>query len=386
MFPGNAEITSESIAYYFYNENLGTPSNPRSIGYLLKSTDGWNTWNLIYSTGDPYSSGWIFQMNFMNDTVGYMKVGASGFGGIIQTINGGLSWGNYIQGNDETMCYSFPKINFGYIDKRWGFLELYDHGNWSVQCTLSQFPAYKTFKFINDSVGFMFYKDTSPNLGRTDNYGVLWDILNQGLGIVNLLDFLDNLNGYCCNSDNQLFVSHDQGANWNPLDSLPFPEINVLDFLNKDTGWVAGKQGKIFKTINGGFTWDEIPSWNSDEIIKLRFFTDSSGYYLSKRKIGGLYYYYLYKTVIGPWGIEEQKLPNIIKITPNPVNSFLTLSLKNSQRKIELLEIYSITGERMFHSSRFIEKIDVSGYKNGVYILCYRINGRNYPIRFIVLN
>jgi len=308
-FSGTANITSESIAYDFIPPHSKNSSNPNLHGGILKSTDGWKTWETIYPTNDL-----IDKISFKNDTVGYMQKYSYYGGGLFQTIDGGFSWVS-ITGGPPEMDYSFPRPYFGYVDRSMmpRVLELCDYPNWSVQCSLSTLPPLAWLYFINDSVGFMFHYNVFPNVSRSSNYGITWDRLNEELNTIVKILFVDDTAGYCYNIKNQLYKTLDQGDSSSPTK------------------------------------------------------------------------YYLYKTIIGPWGIEEKGPQQPIRIAPNPVQSMLMLTIDNSKEKVDLLGIFSISGKQMFHSLKFIDQVDVSRYREGVYLLYYRTKGKAYTNKFIVL-
>lgn len=174
------------------------------------------------------------------------------------------------------------------------------------------------------------------------------------------------------------------GVTWAYIAELTFDTINVLYFLNPDTGWAATKTGMIYKTTTGGIKWFEIPNYNNQEIIKLRFFTDSTGYFISRYAKFIVYRYYLYRTVTGPWAIEDKLQDRTLRICPNPAQSKLNLYVTDQIPEINSFEIVSITGKVVFRSPEFINKIDVSGYEEGIYLLRYESNGAYNSIKFII--
>ncbi|MFA6572053.1 MAG: T9SS type A sorting domain-containing protein, partial [Bacteroidota bacterium] len=60
------------------------------------------------------------------------------------------------------------------------------------------------------------------------------------------------------------------------------------------------------------------------------------------------------------------------KISPNPVNGYLTL---NSNQKFYHIEIYSALGTKVFESE-YHDRIDVSFLPSGLYFICqgYKVN------------
>ena len=396
-FTRDSEITSGMIAYMYSNEFSGSPSNQHWVGNLRKSTDGWRTWNLVYSTGVPMDQGRILDIQFINDNIGWMMIsyGAMPFMPtcyLMQTIDGGATWTNLNAPNgysDYTLY--LLRQNYGYISPRSAYpsrLLLYHDGNWTIQSDTNIFHYYyDSFFFINDSTGFVCKYKSSRAVYRSDDYGMNWSLISDslGLGPVQILTFTNDSKGYYLNQSDELYTSTDMGITWTYISELAIDTINVLYFLNPNIGWAASKHGSIFKTITGGLEWVEIPGYNTDEIVKMSFFTESIGYFISQHEEFNLYRDHLYRTIMGPWGIDEQVLPNPIRIAPNPVKSNLILYLDDFNERIDLLEIHSITGQLMFHSQQFIDQIDVSGYRNGVYLLCYQIRGKNYINKFIVL-
>ncbi|MBI5010188.1 MAG: T9SS type A sorting domain-containing protein [Bacteroidia bacterium] len=79
-----------------------------------------------------------------------------------------------------------------------------------------------------------------------------------------------------------------------------------------------------------------------------------------------------------PTGISEQNTDNIL-IHPNPASSYLNIS---NIQNVQQIDIQTITGIRMVSFIIDGEKnitVSLSGYKNGIYIICLYSNGN---IRF----
>ena len=65
-------------------------------------------------------------------------------------------------------------------------------------------------------------------------------------------------------------------------------------------------------------------------------------------------------------GIEENSLENIVSIYPNPVNHTLNIS---TNKHIEIIEIYDVTGKNILNKYDDFSRIDVSNLNGGLYFL-----------------
>lgn len=394
----NHQFTSPMIGYYFYNESGGSPSNPYGTGYLLKSIDGWNTWTQIYQigSGDNPNVGFIDAIMFLNDTVGYMAAYYNGIGGLSQTSNGGLSWGTFIGGNEPPIHFSFLRADYGYA-KIWGppgyGLYLYDDGQKTLQndSFVNSIYSIRTLMFINDSTGFLVPAWNNPPVYRTSDYGKTWQLTGDSSWACSKVVFPEDKKGYYLNSAlintkqaNMLYSSSDMGATWSFVGEIPITKVNDLFFLNQDTGWAAGINGKIMKTTTGGLSWEEVPAYNADDIVRIRFFTENIGYYNTLKVYNNFPFSFLYRTQAGPWGVEDQKYPEPIRIVQNPVSSRLLLQTDIPDADIMSLDIITLTGNAVYHSTSFTHQIDLSFLAPGLYLLRYQYQGRYFIEKFII--
>jgi hypothetical protein len=87
-------------------------------------------------------------------------------------------------------------------------------------------------------------------------------------------------------------------------------------------------------------------------------------------------------------GIEETELTEVIKIYPNPVKDQLNIEYKFDTPQLIYKELYDLDGILLFNGKteilrEGIDRIDMSGYSSGVYILRIRNRGNTYPIIII---
>ena len=388
--PLNTVLTSPSVGYYYdhYYEEGKTSSNPKSIGYLYKSVDMWKTWSLIRTIGSWLDPGSITDVQFNNDSNGYMCSYVCGMGGLAQTADGGATWKS-IAGGEPDISYSFLRTDYGYC-QAWGpygyGFYLYDHGNYSVQDSTGPGIRWlKSILFINDSTGFLIKYLPKPSLYRTEDYGKSWTKLyiSDSSWTLPRLSFPDKFHGFFLNDSNYLFFSDDMGKTWNPVGQIPLQTVNDIFFLTPTTGWVAGPAGKILKTASGGMSWQVVPSGVSSNIVRIKFFSDTIGYFLTRIGPSWSDTYVLYRTHEGPWAIPETTKTKPVRILQNPVRSTLILSVNDPQAMISSLEIIDMKGKIVYHSDVVTEEINVSSFPSGLYFLRYTYNGVTYAEKVV---
>jgi len=95
-------------AVYFSDENTGLYST--NAARIVRTTDGGNTWNLVYSLS---GGGAVWGLSFPTPLTGY---GCTSVGTVLRTINGGLNWTEQTTPLTENLYeISFPSVNTGYI-------------------------------------------------------------------------------------------------------------------------------------------------------------------------------------------------------------------------------------------------------------------------------
>jgi len=124
--------TAQSV--YFSDANTGIYST--NAARIVRTTDGGDTWNLVYSTT---SGGAVWGIAFPNPTTGY---GCTNVGTVLKTVNGGVNWIEQSTPLTENLYeISFPSVNTGYIASWSGkILKTTNGGSTYINSTNSNVP------------------------------------------------------------------------------------------------------------------------------------------------------------------------------------------------------------------------------------------------------
>ena len=83
-----------------------------------------------------------------------------------------------------------------------------------------------------------------------------WEILNDGLGYVRDIVFIDENNGWLVS--NKLWKTNDNGDTWNKIplpDTFSVYQLDRLKFTSVHIGWAIDFERGIYKSADGGLSW-----------------------------------------------------------------------------------------------------------------------------------
>lgn len=242
-----------------------TPYIANDTAYILKSTNGGNNWNRVF-TGPTNSIGGFNKVQFLNSDTGYV---CGNF--LRKTINGGLNWfpvntsgifpeNMYVLSSDTIWLIDSDSFTGGVFFTSNGgvsWVQQFSGGN--------QNPD--RIYMLNGTTGFMSKNGGSPNIYRTTNSGINWSINVSG-HYMRDMKFADTLTGWYSYGNNA-YKTTNGGNNW-VTQPLPFGGILItvgideFSILNKDTVYGVGGfafygagqfRGVINRTTNGGSNW-----------------------------------------------------------------------------------------------------------------------------------
>ncbi len=293
---------------------------------IFKTTDSGLSWDTIsWNTSTlPYRN--YLDVYFINNEVGFvsgyevpdilMNFGFSHF--ILKTTDGGDTWNNFpiettfdyktldMQFIDEANCFvrcsRSQGINKIYSSadscKTWS--DISPPNIWDINC----------MHWINNDTGFVFGLDsTVPIFYRTSDRGSTWQEIsilpNDYITDKTITDinFINSEDGFAVGEGGNILITNDAGLTWTFANkgSSPFYQ---LAYPTNDTAYATLYSGKgLVKTSNGGYSWERLAS--ADTLIgiyALDFNNSTSGY------IKG-YFNRLYKTSDGGQTFEYISLP-----------------------------------------------------------------------------
>ena len=286
----------DNFSVYFFNEKKGWICG----NSLLWTTDGGNSW---YEYSLPYTHLHLKKIQFANNQVGFIVGYTLGYYGdrptalIIKTEDGGNTWNTIFSVGWPCYGRSLDIINkdtaFFLGDFPGQLMYTYDGGaNWQSSSDLASLFAFDFYQSIGIGVaqGIMYYTtDIGKNwkkliddifislrtfdfdksgfgiLGgsngilRTTNKGKDWEkVYNDPEFNIYGVEIIDSSNifvsGHVSNNRGIILYSSDGGINWstNINTAQPFSDIKFNDKLN---GWAGTSGSLIYVTTNGGLNW-----------------------------------------------------------------------------------------------------------------------------------
>lgn len=371
---------------YFTTKQYGIHSASFTIYH---TSDAWHTWRYVYGEGGNYNNRYLSDMTFVNDTIGYRLSGDGLWAWVYKTVNGGLTWKSV---SNNTNLHAFSRISYPNVDLGYYFKRLSNSGQFQAiksdngSCTFTDFPDNYIFpdyiKFINDSTGFLFCRDTLQKYFcfKTSDYGTNWhSILSDSLSRFTDLHFPSQKVGYMSVMNGMVYKTNDGGETWSKLSTPNNIAKNGVYFLNENCGFVAGDSGLLIRTNDGGQNWT-IDSTFTKESIKKVFFADSlTGYFATTTNK-------IFKTgYVGiPENILAEEKPELINFYPNPADKYI--SFKNSQiLQVPSIRIFSSQGKEVSMQVNWVSdsKLDISKLASGLYFLQISTTNRVLTGRFI---
>ncbi|MBN4051301.1 hypothetical protein JYU16_00645 [bacterium AH-315-M05] len=316
---------------------------------VLKTSDIGDTWQIQnIPINDPIV--FLFSVHFSDSLTGYIAGGrydpftSTEIGFVLRTIDGGNNWtysyNTFIQMND---VYAIKNSNI-----------VYAVGGYNT-------PFGDIYKLIIKSI---------------DN-GVSWSEINSPFDVpLRNVYFLDSLSGFI-SGFGEFMKTNDGGNTFDTItiyDSPPSYYINSLYFNDIDTGYMVGSNGTIIKTINGGVSWGK-QNINTTENLYSVFFIDKDIGFIVGSK-GSPWDGVIFKTTNGGGpitGLENQFYNEFeleFNLFSNLVNDVLIISFS---RKIQgYLNIYDIMGRKVYNQNITNEnkiKIDIQKLHKALYII-----------------
>lgn len=285
----NLNIILEDVDFVDANTGwaIGTRTDPNTgdfTGYMLKTTDGGNTW-----TTNNLGALWPSKIKFIDANTGWMI--DSGNSGTYKTTDGGANWisksitgsSNSFQALDAFDSNTACVANSGVIHCT------RDGGNtWSddLWTDISPYGAYLNFRNISFGDANTAYIASSNRWPSTTGTvqkltwdGNAWTVTEQTMPDATMdlykIKFVDGSTGYAA-TYGRLVKTVDGGTTWNVVITPGFSSPQDLEFIDGNTGWIATDNYSFLSTTDGGATWTE-KSYTDDLIYAFEFFDINNG-------------------------------------------------------------------------------------------------------------
>lgn len=189
----------------------------QDAGYIIKSTDGGNTWNFIDMSA--YASS-IIDMYFLNKDIGFVT-GRGPLplqtGIILYTTDGGATWTyKFKNTTPNEYCWKIQRLT-----NKIFFASLEDFGN------------------------------VSPKVLKSTDGGMTWNLITVATAPYNIegIGFINESKGWTGGDAGFSFESNDGGASWQKINVCPY--MNRIFKVNDTLLFASGD--RIYKYSTGGF-------------------------------------------------------------------------------------------------------------------------------------
>lgn len=382
----------------FLNENLGWAANGSSAA-VYKTTDGGLTWVEQLNESDLDGNYYFRNIEFLNEQIGFLGTLNGAF---FKTVDGGNNWllVNNISPNPQAICgldtignstiygcgaYFTPAYIIKSIDSgiSWEYIDMSSHANALVEVY-----------FLDENNGYA--------AGRSDSGGVILKTTDGGQNWIEI--FNSNIPGEYVwkiqileNSTNTIFgsvysvspnpgkliKSFDSGQNWISLNA-PESEVQAVGFITTERGWMGGHNTGFYETNDGGQTW--INTQVGANLNKILILNNNKAY------AAGQTIYKFTEETLGSLSFNDNSKNNFqIKISPNPFNTKLEITINFKNPDNILIELYDIKGSFIKQLHRDIIKesksksydFDLNNLQSGAYILDFHTNNSRVQKKII---
>ncbi len=157
-----------------------------------------------------------------------------------------------------------------------------------------------------------------------------------------------------------VFTSIDSGWTWQRL-TLSNTGLKYLNIDNQDNIYLRTTD-KIFCSYDDGLNWSDITENLPATTCKYPELRFSDKKIFERADDGNIYY----RDII--LGVEDNIDDNILKLYPNPVNSYLKIKFNVDKIYPAIIKIYSVFGESIIETD-YKDNFDVSCLSPGIYFL-----------------
>lgn len=254
---------------------------------ILKTTDGWQTYELVANSHTQYFEGILYRNNGTLLTCGWQ-------GALHISENEGITWTECVPSSIDLYKASAVDENNWYLAGDKGYvIHTADGGSTFERLIIpGEINTLYSCHFKNAAEGFVSGK-TSGKIYHTYDGGQNWESVTIP-GVSSTKSFYDFyfLNdeiGYIVGLGGKVAKTTDGGNTWNTVgDNINSTYNLYCTYWKSETqGYAGSGSGRLFITNDGGITWTNL-TYGSANIMDIWFKDDNSGVFVTAA--GAIYY------------------------------------------------------------------------------------------------
>ena len=234
-------------------------------GYLLKTTDGGETWTRVEVT-KPDVILRLRRVVFADGAHGWTFGEA---GTIYATADGGASWTKQFVPTRHLL------LGASFLDNRQGWIV---GGSGSVLWTADGGAQWRGIATNPDTRSRTIAGTPGATRAGDTTTAAASQTPTQPRPRLNAVSFVDNKRGWAVGVGGTVVVTADGGRTWRNQNSNTDLELLDVKFLSAAEGWAVGAEGMIIHTTDGGRVWQTEPSGVTHTLERVSFVNGDAGW------------------------------------------------------------------------------------------------------------
>ena len=235
-------FTDASTGWIVCERSIFATAEGESVSYLLKTTDGGETWRRVEVTRGEYADVKLAGLRFADATHGWVYGEA---GVLYATADGGETWAR------QAVPTRHLLLGATFADARTGWLS---GGGLTILSTVDGGATWRagvvlTTRYASTNTAAQTPKSLPGVVGAQASTAPL---SSQRL---NAVSFVDASTGWAVGAGGAIFSTRDGGRTWSPQTSGVDSDLRDVKFLDRSEGWAVGGDGAVLHTNDGGQTW-----------------------------------------------------------------------------------------------------------------------------------
>ena len=290
---------------HFVDENRGwivtyntlTPTKSGNAGYIYRTTDGGETWEVQFETEAA-----LFNLHFIDKQTGWVVGDRRS---VFATIDGGNRWDfvtrdtnerhkkSYGQpdylGNEPLHTFTLYDIDFVDAQNGWivgdlgvilhtssGGKEKWKHQRGGPRFHNSADAVLLGVDFVSKQIGWAVGENGT--ILHTRNGGVTWESQSSPSHLLVGVCATSPDEGYVVGDRGAILRTEDGGVKWRAQDSRTTECFGATHFVSPQIGWAVAEAGVVLHTINGGSVWQRQVSGTQQDLLSVFFADEKHGW------------------------------------------------------------------------------------------------------------